>query len=67
MTVTHRYAGRVHRVPGARVSVGTTHALTGPDGTARVTVRRAKPGSVRVTATKQQLVTAHASVAVRAH
>ena len=37
--------GRVHRVPGARVSVGTTHALTGPDGTARVTVRRAKPGS----------------------
>ena len=32
VTVTERYGGRVHRVEGARVSVGAAHALTGPDG-----------------------------------
>ena len=66
VTVTHRYGGRVHRVPGARVSVGTTHALTGREGTARLTVRRSRPGTLRVTAAKQQLAAAHASLVVRA-
>jgi hypothetical protein len=66
VTVTHRYAGRVHRVEGARVSIATTDALTGPDGTARVTVRRSKPGSLRVKAAKERLDPARASVVVRA-
>ena len=55
VTVTESYGGRVHRVEGARVSIATTHALTGPDGAARVAVRRSKPGSLRVTATKERL------------
>jgi hypothetical protein len=66
VTVTHRYSGRVHRVSGARVAVGSAHALTGADGTARLTVRRSKPGSLLVTATKQRLVAGRASVVVRA-
>jgi hypothetical protein len=66
VTVTHRYAGRVHPVEGARVSAGAAHALTKPDGTARLSVRRSKPGTLRVTAAKQHLVTGRASVAVRA-
>ena len=65
-TVTDRYSGRVHRVSGARVALGAAHALTGPDGTARLTVRRARPGSVHVTATKQRLLAGRASVVVRA-
>jgi hypothetical protein len=64
-TVTHRYAGRVHRVAGARVAAGSADALTGPDGTARLTVRRRAPGTVRVTATKERLVAGRASVVVR--
>ena len=65
-TVTDRYSGRVHRVSGARVALGAAHALTGRDGTARLTVRRARPGSVRVTATKARLLAGRASVVVRA-
>jgi hypothetical protein len=65
-TVTDRYSGRVHRVSGARVALGAAHALTGPDGTARLTVRRVRPGSVRVTATKARLLAGRASVVVRA-
>jgi hypothetical protein len=66
ITVTHRYSGRVHRVQGARVAIGGAHALTGRDGTGRLTVRRARPGSVRVTATKERLVAGRTSVVVRA-
>jgi hypothetical protein len=66
VTVTIRYSGRVRRVEGARVAVGSAHALTGRDGTARLTVRRARAGSVRVTATKERLVAGRASVVVRA-
>ena len=66
VTVTNQYSGRVHRVSGARVALGAVHALTGRDGTARLTVRRARPGSVRVTATKERLLAGRASVVVRA-
>jgi hypothetical protein len=63
VTVTERYAGRVHRVEGARVSAGASHALTGADGTARLRLRRSKPGALRVTATKQRLLAGRRSVA----
>jgi hypothetical protein len=66
VTVTERYAGRVHRVEGARVSVGAAHALTEADGTAHLRVRRSRLGALRVTATKQRLVAGRASVLVRA-
>ena len=66
VTVTHRYSRRVHRVEGARVALGAAHALTGRDGTALLTLRRPRPGSVAVTATKQRLVAGRASVVVRA-
>jgi hypothetical protein len=66
VTVTIRYSGRVRRVEGARVAVGSAHALTSTDGTARLTVRPARPGSVRVTATKQRLLAGRASIVVRA-
>ena len=66
VTVTQSYGGRVHRVEGARVSIATTHALTGPDGAARVAVRRSKPGSLRITATKERLLAGRASLVVRA-
>ena len=36
------------------------------DGTARLTVRRPRPGSLRVVATKERLVAGRASLAVRA-
>ena len=62
VTVTERYAGRVHRVQGARVSVGAAHALTGSDGTARLSARRSKPGVLRVTATKERLIAGRASI-----
>jgi hypothetical protein len=65
VTVTERYAGRVHRVEGARVSAGVEHALTAADGTAHLRVRRSTPGALRVTATKQRLVAGRASVLVR--
>jgi hypothetical protein len=63
VTVTERYAGRVHRVQGARVSAGAAHALTAPDGTAHLRVRRSEPGALRVTATKQRLLAGRRSVA----
>ena len=47
VTVTDRYSGRVHRVSGARVAVGSAHAVTGRDGTARVIVARSRPAAVR--------------------
>ena len=66
-TVTERYAGRVHRVSGARVSAGGAHALTRRDGTARLRVRRARPGPVRLVATKQQLVAARLTLRAIGH
>jgi hypothetical protein len=60
-----RYSGRWHRVEGARVSAAGTHALTGSDGTADLRVRRR--GTVRITATKQQLLAGHASLRVARH
>jgi hypothetical protein len=63
VTVTERYAGRVHRVEGARVSAGAVHALTGADGTARLRLGRSKPGALSVTATKQRLLAGRRSVA----
>jgi len=66
VTVTHRYSGRVRRVEGARVSAGDVHALTGRDGTARLRVRRSRPGTLHVTATKERLVAGRASVFFRA-
>ncbi len=63
VTVTERYAGRVHRVEGARVSAGAAHALTRGDGTARLRVRRSTPGALGVTATKQRLLAGRRSLA----
>jgi hypothetical protein len=54
-TVTMRYSGRVHRIEGARVRAGGVSATTGRDGTARLRVRRARPGPLRLVATKQKL------------
>jgi hypothetical protein len=66
-TVTARYAGRMHRVQGARVSAGRVHALTGRDGTARLRVRRARPGPVRLVATKQQLIAGRVTLRAIGH
>ena len=66
VTVTDRYSGRVHRVSGARVAVGSAHAVTGSDGTAHVIVARSRPAAVRVTATKERLLAGRAFVVVRA-
>jgi hypothetical protein len=63
--VRQRYSGRYHRVEGARVTVGAAHAVTGPDGTADLRVR--ERGTVRVTATKEQLVAGHATLRVASH
>jgi hypothetical protein len=63
VTVTERYAGRVHRVEGARVSAGAAHTLTGVDGTAHLRVRRSTPGALSVAATKQRLLAGQRSVA----
>jgi len=54
-TVTERYSGRVHRVEGARVRGGGVSATTGSDGTARLRLRPARPGPVRLVATKHKL------------
>ena len=66
-TVTARYAGRLHRVQGARVSAGRVHALTARDGTARLRVRRARPGPLRVVATKQQLIAGRVTLRAVGH
>jgi hypothetical protein len=66
VTVTQRYAGRLHRVEGARVSAGAAHALTSSDGTVHLRVHRSRPGALRVTATKERLLAGRASVVVRA-
>ena len=66
-TVTARYAGRLHRVQAARVSAGGAHALTGRDGTARLRVRRARPGPLRVVATKQQLIAGRVTLRAVGH
>jgi hypothetical protein len=66
-TVTARYAGRLHRVQGARVSAGRAHAVTGRHGTARLRVRRPRPGPLRVVATKQQLIAARVTLRAIGH
>jgi hypothetical protein len=63
--VRQRYSGRFHRVEGARVSAAGVHALTGPDGTADLRARRR--GTLRITATKEQLVAGHATLRVASH
>jgi hypothetical protein len=60
-----RYAGRLHRVEGARVSAGGVHALTGSDGTADLRVRTR--GSVRITATKAKLLAGHVTLRAVRH
>jgi hypothetical protein len=66
-TVTARYAGRVHPVQGARVSGGGARARTNRDGTARLRVRRARPGPLRLVATKQQLIAGRATLRAVGH
>jgi hypothetical protein len=63
--VRQRYSGRFHRVEGARVAAGGVHARTGPDGTADLRVR--KRGTLRITATKEQLVAGRATLRVASH
>jgi hypothetical protein len=62
--VTLRYAGRVHVVSGARVRAAGRSARTDARGVARVRVRRARPGVVRVRVTKQRLRAATLPLAV---
>jgi hypothetical protein len=53
--VTLRFAGRAHAVAGARVRAAGRSARTDARGVARLRVRRARPGVVRVRVTKQRL------------
>jgi hypothetical protein len=53
--VTMRYSGRVHRIEDARVRAGGVTATTGRDGTARLRLRGARPGPLRLVATKHRL------------
>jgi hypothetical protein len=63
--VTLRYGGRVHVVAGARVRAAGRSATTDARGVARLRVRRASPGVVRVRAAKEQLRPATVPVTVR--
>jgi hypothetical protein len=63
--VTLRFGGRVHVVRGARVRAGGRSARTDARGVARLRVRRARPGVVRVRVTKQRLRAATVLLAVR--
>jgi hypothetical protein len=54
-TVRHFYAGRWHRVPGARVAAAGHAAATDAQGVARIRIRPARPGTVSVRATKLAL------------
>jgi hypothetical protein len=62
--VTLRFGGRAHVVAGARVRAAGRAATTDARGVARLRVRRARPGVVRVRATKQRLRTGTVPVAV---
>jgi hypothetical protein len=62
--VTVRFGGRVHAVAGARVRAAGRSALTDARGVARLRVRRARPGVVRVRATKERLRAATVPLAV---
>jgi hypothetical protein len=62
--VTLRYAGRVHAVAGARVRAAGRSARADARGVARLRVRRARPGVVRVRVTKQRLRPATVRLAV---
>jgi hypothetical protein len=62
--VTLRVGGRVHTVSGARVRAAGRTATTDARGVARLRVRRARPGVVRVRATKQRLRPATVPLAV---
>jgi hypothetical protein len=62
--VTLRFGGRVHIVAGARVRAAGRTATTDARGVARLRVRRARPGVVRVRATKQRLRAGTVPVAV---
>jgi hypothetical protein len=63
--VTLRFGGRVHVVRGARVRAAGRSARTDARGVARLRVRRARPGVVRVRVTKQRLRAATVPLAVR--
>jgi hypothetical protein len=53
--VTLRFAGRTHSVSGATVRAAGRAARTDARGVARLRVRRARPGVVRLRVTKQRL------------
>jgi len=61
--VTLRFGGRGHVVAGARVRAAGRSATTDARGIARLRVRRAHPGVMRVRATKQRLRPATVPVA----
>jgi hypothetical protein len=63
--VTLRIAGRVHAVARATVRAAGRSAPTDARGVARLQVRRARPGVVRVRVTKQRLRPATVPLAVR--
>jgi hypothetical protein len=63
--VTVRFAGAVHAVRGATVRAGGRSARTDTRGVARLRVRRARPGVLRVRVTKQRLRAATVPLAVR--
>jgi hypothetical protein len=60
--VTIAYGGRRRAVEGARVQAGSTGARTDPRGIVRLRVTPRAGRSVRVTATKQQLLPARLAV-----
>jgi len=62
--VSLRVGGRVHPVRGARVRAAGRSAATDARGVARLRVRRARPGTVRVRATKERLRPATVPLAV---
>jgi hypothetical protein len=63
--VTLRIAERVHAVAGATVRAAGRSARTDARGVARLRVRRARPGVVRVRVTKQRLRPASVALSVR--
>jgi hypothetical protein len=62
--VSLRVGGRVQPVRGARVRAAGRSAATDARGVARLRVRRARPGTVRVRATKERLRPATVPLAV---
>lgn len=63
--VSHTFAGRAHRVAGARVTLAGRRARTGSSGTARLTVRPRKAGRLTVRASKLRLTAATTTLRVR--